>query len=206
MGCYSRYLFPWLLDAAMRIEPLQKRRRRILATAGGRILEIGAGTGASFGCYPKAVRELETLDSNRGMQSRASRSAAEAGLQLKPHWLSAEVLPFDDGSFDTVVSTFTLCSIADVNAALAEVYRVLKPGGQFLFVEHGLAREPSVARWQRRLEPMQKWIADGCHLTRDARALVTAAGLSIADCREGYRPKTPRFMAYLYEGRACKTP
>ena len=206
MGCYSRYIFPWLLDKAMRAEPLRARRRRTLAPASGRILEIGAGTGVNFEFYPDSVRSLETLDNNEGVQRRAARSAASARRQITAHLLSAERLPFDDESFDSVVSTFTLCSIADVNAALSEVRRILKPGGQFLFLEHGQARETNIARWQRRIEPIQKVIADGCHLTRDIRALVSDSGLVVSACREGYMPKMPRVLAYLYEGRAQKVP
>jgi SAM-dependent methyltransferase len=204
MSLYSRCVFPWMLDKAMRIQALQERRRQTLAGASGRILEIGAGTGANFSCYPHSIGAIETVDNNSGMQPRAARSAAAARLSVQTHVLSAERLPFDDESFDTVVSTFTLCSIPDVASAAAEVRRVLKRGGEFLFLEHGLSREPTIARWQQRLDPLQRVIADGCHLTRDMRLLVSNSGLELAACDEGYLPKMPRVMAYLYQGRARK--
>jgi ubiquinone/menaquinone biosynthesis C-methylase UbiE len=204
MSLYSRRVFPWMLDKAMRVQVLHERRRQTLADASGRILEIGAGTGANFSFYPQSIGAIETVDNNSGMQLRAARSAAAARLSVQTHVLSAERLPFDDESFDTVVSTFTLCSIPDVASAAAEVRRVLKRGGEFLFLEHGLSREPKIARWQQRLDPLQRVIADGCHLSRDMRSLVSGSGLELASCDEGYLPKLPRVMAYLYQGRARK--
>jgi SAM-dependent methyltransferase len=122
------------------------------------------------------------------------------------HALSAEQLPFDTASFDTVVSTFTLCSIPDVESALREVHRVLKPGGQFLFLEHGLSPDSSVARWQHRLTPIQKVIGGGCHLDRPMRSLIERAGLNIesAGYEERYAPKLPKVVAWLSSGMAKK--
>lgn len=202
MGLYRQHLFPWALELVMTQKAFRPLRREALAPVRGRILEIGFGTGVNLHHYPGHVRELIGVDSNPGVARRAQRRAAEAGINVEHHPLSAESLPFADGSFDWVVSTFTLCSIADVQAALAEVRRVLKPGGGFVFLEHGLSPDPGVARWQRRLEPLWKPLADGCHLTRDATAEVCAAGFEVARVRNQYLKDAPSIAGYLYLGLA----
>lgn len=202
MGLYSRHVFPWVLETVMARRTLARLRDETLATAAGTVLEIGLGTGLNLPHYPRHVRRVTGVDSNPGVVRRLRRRAQATGIEVEHHGLSAEALPFPEGSFDTVVSTFTLCSIPDLPRALAEVRRVLRPGGKFLFLEHGLAPEPAVARWQRRLDPLWTKIGDGCHLDRDPAAAVAAAGLGIEALRNLYLPRSPRLAGYLYLGTA----
>lgn len=205
-GLYRRYILPPLLDRAMSDRRISRYREPVLAPAKGRVLEIGFGTGANLKHYPPGVRRLEIVEPDAALNARAARRIAASDRDVIVHDLSAERLPFDTASFDTVVSTFTLCSIPDVESALAEVHRVLKPGGQFLFLEHGLSPEPHVARWQHRLTPLQKIIGGGCHLDRAMRPLIERAGLQIqlAGYEERYAPKLPKFVAWLTSGVARK--
>jgi ubiquinone/menaquinone biosynthesis C-methylase UbiE len=179
-------------------------RRELLAQAGGAILEIGFGTGLNLACYPPHVRSITTVDPSAGMYRRARRRIEQSGIDVDQRLLAGERLPFEDGAFDCVVSTFTLCSIADVAAALGEVYRVLKPGGKFLFLEHGLSCDPRVQRWQHRLNWLHMRLAAGCHLDRNIRALVTAQPFASVPIDEFYLDKTPRTHGYLYRGVATR--
>jgi ubiquinone/menaquinone biosynthesis C-methylase UbiE len=158
MGFYSRLIFPRLCDWAMSSPEFTHLRKSVLAEAKGEILEIGFGTGLNLGHYPEQVRALAAVDPGTAMtriaQARIEKSRIDVDLQSQ----SAESLPFDSGRFDCVVCTWTLCSIPDVQSALGEVLRVLKPGGRYFFIEHGLSDEPSVQRWQRRLNPIQRRI------------------------------------------------
>lgn len=202
MGIYSRHVFPWVLEAVMAQRVLHRLREEALGAAHGEVLEIGFGTGLNLPHYPGRVHRIVGVDSNPGVLRRARRRAAASGIEVEHHGLSAERLPFPDASFDTVVSTFTMCSIPDLPRALAEVRRVLKPGGELLFLEHGLAPEPAVAAWQRRLKPLWMKVGDGCHLDRDATAEVRRAGFAVERVRNFYLPKSPRFAGYMYLGAA----
>jgi ubiquinone/menaquinone biosynthesis C-methylase UbiE len=179
-------------------------RRELLADASGNILEIGFGTGLNLPHYPPHIRKLTTVDPNVGMHHRARRRIKQAGIEVDRRLLGSEWLPLRDGNFDCVVSTFTLCSIEEVAQALREVYRVLKPGGKFLFLEHGLSREPKVQKWQRRLNWLQMRMAGGCHLDRDMRALVSAQPFASMQVDEFYIEKTPQTHGYMYRGIATK--
>lgn len=204
---YRRYVLPPLLDRAMSDRRISRYRAPVLAPATGRVLEIGFGTGANLSHYPESVRQLEIVEPDAALNIRAKRRLAKTSREVIVHALSAERLPFDSASFDTIVSTFTLCSIPDVDAALGEIHRVLKPGGQFLFLEHGLSPESSVARWQHRLTPLQKIIGGGCHLDRPMRSLIEGAGLQVQSVgyEERYAPKLPKIVAWLTSGVARKT-
>lgn len=204
MGLYSRWILPRLLDLFMSNEVMRAERTLVLAEARGQTLEIGFGTGLNLPHYPAQLRHLVAVDANPGMSTLARRRLGASGLCVDHRVLNAERLPLEDASFDTVVSTWTLCSIADVDRALGEVRRVLKPGGRFLFVEHGLSDEPAVRRWQDRLTPLQKRLADGCHLNRDIEALIRAQGLEFESLRRFYMDKLPRPGAYTYRGIAVK--
>lgn len=186
---------------------ISRYRAPVLAPATGRVLEIGFGTGANLSHYPESVRRLEIVEPDAALNIRAKRRLVKTSREVIVHALSAERLPFDSASFDTIVSTFTLCSIPDVDAALGEIHRVLKPGGQFLFLEHGLSPESSVARWQHRLTPLQKIIGGGCHLDRPMRSLIEGAGLQVQSVgyEERYAPKLPKIVAWLTSGVARKT-
>ena len=182
----------------------RRLRREALSPAAGRILEIGFGTGINLGYYPEGTHRVIGVDSNPGVARMARRRAAAHGIEVEHHQLSAEQLPFDAASFDTVVSTFTLCSIPDVQRALAEVRRVLRPDGEFIFLEHGLSPDPPVARWQRRINPVWKVVGDGCHLDRDTTDEVRRSGLEIERLRNFYLPKSLKFAGYMYLGAATK--
>jgi ubiquinone/menaquinone biosynthesis C-methylase UbiE len=204
MSLYRHHVFPWVLDRVMDQGVFRRVRREALAPVGGRVLEIGFGTGLNLAFYPEGIRRIVGVDSNPGVARLARQRAAEHGIEVEHHHLSAEQLPFDAASFDTVVSTFTLCSIPDVQKALAEVRRVLRPQGEFIFLEHGLSPEPAVARWQRRINPAWKVVGDGCHLDRDTTEEVRRSGLELRRVRNFYLPKTLKFAGYMYLGAAQK--
>ena len=204
MGIYSKWVLPRLLEAAMHEPRIGRYRSPVLAQARGRILEIGFGTGANLPYYPAEVGRIDIVEPDAAIGERAAKHIAASGREVLTHRLSAERLPFAAGSFDTVVSTFTLCSIPDVSSALAEVRRVLRPDGCFLFLEHGLSPDPGIARWQRRLTPLQKLIGGGCHLDRPIAALIEASGLAPdpATFEARYVPRLPRVVGWFSSGVA----
>lgn len=204
MGLYRHYVFPRLLDLAMSSRVLRKPRARTLAQASGRILEIGFGTGANLEHYPPGVRRIEAIDPDPFLD-RYSRPRIDASpVEVDFHHLDAEHLPFEDGRFDTVVSTLTLCSIPDAMHALAEIRRVLKPGGRFLFMEHGRDPRPSAARWQDRLTPLWRPLAGGCCLNRPVLEQIERAGLVRESVQSGYLRGVPTLLGYVTEGAARK--
>ena len=204
MSFYHHYIFPRVLDLVMSSGRLRGPRDRTLAPARGRILEIGFGTGRNLPHYPPTVKRIEAIDPDTDLDRLSMPRIAHAAIEVDFHHLDAAHLPFEEARFDTVVSTFTLCSIPDVVHALGEVRRVLKPGGQFLFLEHGRSPDESVARWQDRLNRAWMPLAGGCHLNRPMRALVQEAGLAIGPAKDYYLASTPRFVGYLTEGVATK--
>ena len=204
MGFYSEVIFPRLCDLFMDRSFVAKHRHRLLATAYGDVLEIGFGTGLNLPHYPVEVRKITTVDPNAGMHRLAQRHIRQSKIEVDQRVLSGERLPFEDNRFDCAVSTFTLCSIEGVGQALSEVYRVLKPGGKFLFLEHGLSPEPSVQKWQRRLNWLEIRLAAGCHLDRNMKALVAAQPFSSVEVEEFYLERTPKTHGYLYRGMAVK--
>jgi len=181
-----------------------KHRQRLLAPAYGDVLEIGFGTGLNLHHYPAQVRKITTVDPNAGMNRLAQGRIRRSKIEVDQRVLSGERLPFEDDRFDCAVSTFTLCSIEDVGQALSEVYRVLKPGGKFLFLEHGVSPEPSVQKWQRRLNWLEMRLADGCHLDRNMKELVAAQPFSSVEVEKFYLESTPKTHGYLYRGIAVK--
>ena len=203
MGFYSQKLFPYLMDWSMSGSGLAQYRRSTLAEVEGEVLEIGFGTGLNLPYYPDRIQKIVTIDPNSGVHKLAQQRIESSGIAVEHLMLKSEALPMADNSFDSVVSTFTLCSIANVEQALREIHRVLKPGGKFFFVEHGRSRESSVQVWQDRLTPLQKIIADGCHLNRNIRQLVEQQfGAVTVD--EFYGENLPKFVGYLYQGSATK--
>lgn len=204
MGFYAQVIVPLLCDFGLDQPFVARHRRELLARASGDILEIGFGTGLNLSCYPRHVRKLTAVDPSAGMYRRARRRIGQAGVEVDRRLLGGERLPFEGGAFDCVVSTFTLCSIEQVGRALREVFRVLRPGGKLLLLEHGLSPEPKVRRWQRRLNGLQMRLAGGCHLDRDMRALVTAQPFASVQMDEFYLEKAPRTHGYLYRGVATK--
>lgn len=204
MGFYHHYIFPRVLDLAMASPMLRAPRIRALSPARGRVLEIGFGTGRNLPYYPPCVQRIEAIDPDLDLDRLSMPRIARAAIAVDFHHLNAEHLPFEEEQFDTVVSTFTLCSIPDVEHALAEIHRILKPGGQFLFLEHGRSPDASVARWQDRLNSAWMPIAGGCHLNRPVRTMVDGAGLQFETVQSYYLQRTPRFVGYLTEGVARK--
>lgn len=199
MGVYQEHIVPHLVNLAMRNRQLARYRERTVRLAEGRVLEIGVGSGLNLPLYTDRAREILGLDPHPKLLAMASEKP-----QFIPSKLiegSAESIPLDDASVDTVVSTCSLCTIRDVATALAEIRRVVKPDRQLLFVEHGLAPEDAVQRWQHRLTPLWKRIAGGCHLNRPISSLIDDAGFNIARVQTGYMPG-PKPMTFMYEGSA----
>ena len=204
MGFYSQMIFPRLCDLLLDRPFVARHRRELLAHAHGDVLEIGFGTGLNLPHYPRHVRKITTVDPNPGMYRLAHRRIKKTGIEVDQRLLSGERLPFEEGTFDCVVSTFTLCSIENVCQALTEVYRVLKLGGKFLFLEHGLSPELGVQTWQRRLNWLEMVLADGCRLNRNMRELVAAQPFASVETKEFYLAELPRTHGYLYRGTATK--
>lgn len=201
MNPYERYLLAWIIDKACGTGQIQKKRSGLVPRARGRVLEVGIGTGHNIPFYDRdRVSEVIALDPAEQMHGRARRRASESGLPVRLLGLSAETIPLDDDAVDTVVTTFTLCTIPDPVQALAEMRRVLRPGGELLFCEHGLAPDPEVRKWQRRLNPVQRRVGGGCNLDRDITGLV-GGSFTIAELDEGYSDG-PRFAGYLSTGTA----
>jgi ubiquinone/menaquinone biosynthesis C-methylase UbiE len=204
MGLYSRVLFPWAMNWLMSGDLFDSERKKVLAKVSGEVLEIGFGSGLNLPHYPASLSQLTAIDPNSGMRRYAEPRIAKSPITVVRYELSGESLPMADACFDTVVCTWTLCSIEDVERALAEVYRVLKPGGRFVFLEHGLSDEPGVQQWQHRLNPIQKVIGDGCNLNRNIRGLVEQVGFSSLEVENFYLDRTPRLLGYMYRGIAIK--
>ena len=179
-----------------------KHRAMIVPRASGDVLEIGAGGGMNADYYdPLIVSSLVGIDPSQPLVNRARSEWSKKAIEIDLRLGVAECLPFDAGRFDTVLTTFTLCSVSDQSKALAEAKRVLKPSGRLLFLEHGLAPDASIRKWQRRIEPVWKKIAGGCHLARSVTRAIEQADF-IVDADSKYLPKTPRFLGWIEWGSA----
>lgn len=198
---YDRHVLPYVIDLACGVRPVARQRQKVVPLAQGKVLEIGIGTGLNIPFYDKQrVTTITGVDPALRMHRLARKRIAQAGLDVDLIGLSAEKLPVDDASFDTVVCTYTLCTIPDPAAALAEMRRVLKPGGKLLFSEHGHAPDKSVATWQTRLQPYWRKLAGGCMLDRDIPLLLRDAGFA-SNVQSRYLPG-PKFVSYHYWGEA----
>lgn len=204
MGFYSRVIVPRFMDRAMSGPEFAEYRKQVLGEAQGEVLEIGFGTGLNLAYYPRTVQKISTVDPNPGMNSLALKKIKASHIQVEQHIMSSEQLPFADGSFDTIVSTWTLCSIGKVEQALREMRRVLKPEGRFLFIEHGLSPDPKVQVWQHRLTPLQKKLADGCHFDRNIKQLIEQQGFHFQSLKEFYVEGFPKYSGYMYQGSATR--
>lgn len=203
MGFYSRRIFPRLLDLTMAGEEMARYRRQLLQSVSGEVLEIGFGTGLNLPHYPDTVTRLTAIEPNQGMESLATNRLQNAPFDVAFMLGRAEALPFENECFDSAVCTWTLCSIPEIDRALKEVYRVLKPGGRFFFIEHGLSSEPGIATWQQRLTPLQRRIADGCHLNRSMGQLVAQVFPQVK-VETFYAQDLPKLLGYFYRGTATK--
>ena len=201
MAAVANWLFSRLLDLAMRNRALDPYRRATVGAARGIVLEIGAGSGLNLGLYAGDVDHVYALDPSTELLGMARRRSSQAAVPASFVRASGEQLPFPDAVFDTVVMTWTLCSIPNPTAALDEMRRVLKPDGRMIFVEHGLSPEPAVARWQRRLTPCWSRLSGGCHLDRKADDLIAAAGFEMTALDAAYM-RGPKPWTYMYQGSA----
>ena len=202
---YERHILPGLLCQACAAGPVMKLRKKLVPRAKGAVLELGIGGGLNFSFYdPANVAHVAGVDPSTELRARAEKARRPDGLPVTLHDARGEALPFEAGSFDCVVCTFTLCSVQSPEKTLGEARRVLKPGGRLLFCEHGLAPDGKVARWQRRLEPLWKRLTGGCHLTRAAAGSIEAAGFGIEEQESMYLARTPRFAGWVQVGSATR--
>lgn len=202
MGFYHDHILPWAVHLSMRSKELGELRRAVLPAARGRVLELGVGSGLNLPLYDGDVTSVIGIDPSERLLAMARSRAPQAPCAVELVAGSAEDPPYEDRSFDSVVTTWTLCTIPDAAKALAEARRLLKPGGELVFIEHGRAPDPGVARWQRRLNPVWRRIGGGCNLDRDIPGLIEGAGFAFSELETGYMVKGPRTHTYLYKGRA----
>jgi ubiquinone/menaquinone biosynthesis C-methylase UbiE len=201
MGFYRKHILPVLTDLAMRNKAAGTERARWVPLAAGEVLEVGVGSGLNFAHYAPGVRRLYALEPSEELRRMAARRARHAPCPVEFVAASAEAIPLASESVDTVVTTWTLCVIADAGQALHEIRRVLRRDGRLIFVEHGRSPDPRVVRWQDRLTPVWRRIAGGCHLNRPIEALIAAGGFELAEMERSYGAG-PRVAAYLYRGVA----
>ena len=202
MGFYQQRIVPRLIHFSMRQKQLAPLREQLVAGARGRVLEIGIGSGLNLPFYPRDIELLLGLDPSRELLQIAKRHSVWVHFPVELSEGRAEDIPLGDAAVDHVVMSWTLCSVVDPLRALAEVRRVLRPGGSLLFVEHGRAPEPRVARWQDRLTPVWRRFAGGCHLNRPVDQLIERAGLGLVELDTGRLIKGPRIATFHYRGRA----
>jgi ubiquinone/menaquinone biosynthesis C-methylase UbiE len=194
MGLYGEQVLPRIINVACGLKGAQPLRRRVCEGLEGDVVELGFGSGLNVPFYPAAVKRVAAVEPADVGWKLAEKRLRATSVPVERSGLDGQSLPFADNSYDAALSTWTLCTIPDVAAALSEVRRVLKPGGTLHFVEHGLAPDERVRRWQHRFEPMQKKVFGGCHLTRPVVDLLTAAGFTITDLDQFYEEGAPKIM------------
>ncbi len=205
MGFYNRHLLPLLIEYGMRAEPVRRQRQKIVPLATGRVLEVGIGSGHNLAFYdPAKVERVIGLDPSAELRVRAEERVGEVAFPVEFIGREAEDIPLADASVDTVVVTYTLCTIPDVERALASMRRVLKPGGKLFYCEHGRAPDISVRKWQDRLNPLWGLVSGGCNINRNVPKLLEDAGLQVHEIDTIYLPG-PRPFTFNYWGRASKS-
>lgn len=202
MSLYSRYIFPTLLDWSMGVAPIREQRARLVSKAAGKVLEVGFGTGLNLPHYTGDVTSLTALDTCAMLPQKVAKRLQEVTFPVEQVIASGEALPFAEGMFDCLVTTFTLCSIPKVEEALGEMRRVLRSGGIHLFLEHGRSDDARVARWQDRLNPFQTFWACGCNLNRRVDRLIENADLTMKEIERFHLRGTPRVVGEMYLGVA----
>ena len=203
MGFYENRILPHLIEAGCGAPPIAKQREKVVPQASGRVLEVGMGSGLNLPFYDVSrVEKVWGLEPSEGMRRKAAPRVANAGFEVEWLGLPGEEIPLEDDSADTVLLTYTLCTIPDFRAALAQMRRVLKPGGRLLFSEHGAAPDEGLRRWQDRINPLWKKIAGGCNLNREIPACLEEGGFRVEQVDTMYLPNTPRIAAFQYWGHA----
>lgn len=203
MGFYDKYILPHFLNCACGSKPINYQREKVVPMAEGLVLEVGIGSGLNIPFYDAAkVDKVLGLDPSEELNRMALKVAEEKGIPVEFILSGAESMPLPDNHVDTVLVTFTMCTIPEVAAANKEMLRVLKPGGKMIFCEHGLAPDAKVSKWQNRIDPIWGKIAGGCHLNRDIPRLIKQAGFEIKTMEQMYLPSTPKFAGYNYWGTA----
>jgi ubiquinone/menaquinone biosynthesis C-methylase UbiE len=203
MGFYDRYILPRFINCACAAKPIMQQRKKIVPLASGTVLEIGIGTGLNLPFYDsRRVQRVIGLDPSEESWKLARARAGQATFELDFIGQPGEDIPLDAASVDTVLVTFSLCTIPDPVAALREMARVLRPGGNLLFCEHGKAPDARVCRWQDRINPLWRHVAGGCNLNRNIPQILGEGGFAVIDLQSGYLPDTPKFAGFNYWGRA----
>jgi ubiquinone/menaquinone biosynthesis C-methylase UbiE len=203
VGWYERHVVPRLVELTCVNRRMLPLRQRALEDAAGTVVELGFGSGGNLAAYPATVRRVLAVDPSTVGRKLARRRLEDSSIDVEFVGLNGSSLSLDDQTVDNAVSTWTLCTIPDAAVAISEVGRVLKPGGRFFFLEHGLAPDPKVARAQRRFDGVQQRVAGGCHLTRDIRKIVEDGGLAIERC-ENFFITGPKPWSYMYAGTATR--
>lgn len=204
MGLYRKFVLPRLIHLAMRNQEATRYRSQIVPQARGRVLEVGIGPGLNLPFYSNSVLSVSGIDPSRELLQLARKTAASVAFPVEFVNGSAEELPLESQSIDTIVMTWALCSIPDASKALNDMWRVLKPGCDLLFVEHGLAPEPKISAWQNRLNRPWRAIAGGCTLNRKIDSLIRSAGFALVELNADYLPGGPKPFTYTYRGCARK--
>jgi len=205
LGFYDKYILPKFLNCACGTKPINYQREKIVPLAKGIVLDIGIGSGLNIPFYNKSnIDHLYGLDPSKELLKIAKPLAKKNELEIEFLQCGAEAIPLPDQSIDTVLITYTMCTIPDIKLSNSEIMRVLKSEGQLLFCEHGLAPDKNIAKWQRRINPIWSKIAGGCNLNRDIPNLITSSGFKISNMEEMYLPSTPKFAGYNYWGVAKK--
>ena len=205
MSFYNKYILPKVLNCACASKPINYQRDKIVPLAEGVVLDIGIGSGLNIPFYNKTkIKQLYGLDPSKELLDIAKSVAYEENLEIEFLECGAESIPLPDKSIDTVLITYTMCTIPDVALSNSEIIRVLKDDGKLLFCEHGLAPDKNIAKWQKRINPLWSKIAGGCNLNRDIPNLISSSGFKISNMEEMYLPSTPKFAGYNYWGVAKK--
>ena len=205
MSFYNKYILPKVLNCACASKPINYQRDKIVPLAEGVVLDIGIGSGLNIPFYNKTkIKQLYGLDPSKELLDIAKSVAKKENLEIEFLQCGAESIPLPDKSIDTVLMTYTMCTITDVALSNSEIIRVLKDDGKLLFCEHGLAPDKNIAKWQKRINPLWSKIAGGCNLNRDIPNLISSSGFKISNMEEMYLPSTPKFAGYNYWGVAKK--
>lgn len=205
MGLYNKYILPKFINCACGSKPINYQRDKLVPYAKGVVLDIGIGSGLNIPFYNKSnINYLYGLDPSPELLEIAKKVAKTNKLEIEFLECGAESIPLPNNSIDTIVITYTMCTIPDISLSSAEMLRVLKPNGRLLFCEHGLAPDKRIAKWQKIINPVWNKIAGGCNLNRDIPKLIESSGLKILEIEEMYLPSTPKFAGYNYWGVAEK--